>query len=435
MTLQQSSPALVMAAPPARARPRRWGRVHRRFAVRLVLVLMIIGACLAAPLLTPFDPTEQQITARLKPAGTVLPNGRIALLGTDQLGRDIFTRILYGGRISLLISFSGVVLAAAIGITLGLLAGYFGKGVDTVISRAVDVTLGFPGLLLAITLAAALGPGILNVIIALGIAVSLVMLRAMAQRQRLMRSFIREQEAAEAYRSFVALASHQFRTPLAVIDSAMQRLLRSSGTMTHAEIEERANNVRAEVRGLNDLIGATLDVVRLDAGQVSPDPALCDIATLVGRVRERQLNATPDRMITVRVGNEVPPKLETDPLLAEQILGNLISNAIKYSPPSEPVTIHISAENRKILFAVEDRGIGIPEDEQENLFGRFFRASTARGIPGTGVGLSIAAQLARLLGGELEFVSRAGIGSIFVFKLPHEWAVRDAEADTNRAPA
>lgn len=170
MTLQQSSPALVMAAPPARARPRRWGRVHRRFAVRLVLVLMIIGACLAAPLLTPFDPTEQQITARLKPAGTALPNGRIALLGTDQLGRDIFTRILYGGRISLLISFSGVVLAAAIGITLGLLAGYFGKGVDTVISRAVDVTLGFPGLLLAITLAAALGPGILNVIIALGIA-------------------------------------------------------------------------------------------------------------------------------------------------------------------------------------------------------------------------------------------------------------------------
>jgi peptide/nickel transport system permease protein len=138
--------------------------------VRLLVVLAIIFLCLAAPLLTPFDPEQQQITARLKPAMTELADGRVALLGTDQLGRDILTRILYGGRISLIISFSGVILAAGIGITLGLLAGYFGKGIDTTISRIVDIQLGFPGLLLAITLAAALGPGILNVIIALGIA-------------------------------------------------------------------------------------------------------------------------------------------------------------------------------------------------------------------------------------------------------------------------
>lgn len=266
-------------------------------------------------------------------------------------------------------------------------------------------------------------------IIVLGIGLSIIVLRAMAQRQRLLRSFIREQELAEAYRSFVALASHQFRTPLAVIDSAMQRLLRSGESMTRHEIEERAKNVRAEVQGLNELIGATLDVVRLDAGQVSADPAMCDLATLVDRVRERQLKATPDRTIAVRIGDEVPPALETDPLLAEQILGNLVSNAIKYSPPSEPVAIHISAENRQILFAVEDRGIGVPEDEQENLFGRFFRASSARNVPGTGVGLSIAAQLARLLGGGLEFASRAGIGSTFVLKLPDEWtAVRSKPA-------
>ena len=272
-------------------------------------------------------------------------------------------------------------------------------------------------------------------LIVLGVVLAVVMLRTMAQRQRLLHSFIREQETAEAYRSFVALASHQFRTPLAVIDSTMQRLLRSGDHMTQAEIAERARNVRAEVRGLNELIGAALDVVRLDAGQVSADPSDCNISTLVDSVRSRQLKATPGRSIAFQIGNEVPATFETDPLLVEQVLDNLLSNAIKYSPPTEPVAIRVTAENRQIVFAVEDRGIGIPEDERENLFGRFFRASTARGIPGTGVGLSIAAQLARLLGGELEFVSRAGIGSIFVFKLPHEWAVRDAEADTNRAPA
>ena len=272
-------------------------------------------------------------------------------------------------------------------------------------------------------------------IIILGTVLSVIMLRSMAQRQRLMRSFVREQEIAEAYRSFVALASHQFRTPLAVIDSSMQRLLRSGRGIKPEEIEERAGHVRAEVRGLNELIGATLDVVKLDAGQVSADPARCDIAMLVDRVRARQLEATPGRTITVRVGREVPPAIETDQLLAEQIMGNLVSNAVKYSPQTEPVFIRVTAENRQICFAVEDRGVGIPEDEQEKLFGRFFRASTAQDVPGTGVGLSIASQLARLLGGELEFVSRAGIGSTFTLRLPNEWASPGTAPRVERLPA
>src|SRR5690606_30856516 len=134
------------------------------------------------------------------------------------------------------------------------------------------------------------------------------------------------------------------------IDSTMQRLLRSGDQMTQAEIAERARNVRAEVRGLNELIGAALDVVKLDAGQVSADPSECNITTLVDSVRERQLKATPGRMISVHIGSEVPATFETDPLLAEQILVNLVSNAIKYSPPTEPVVIRVTAENRQVLF-------------------------------------------------------------------------------------
>ena len=271
-------------------------------------------------------------------------------------------------------------------------------------------------------------------IIGLGVVLSAFMLRAMAQRQRLLRSFIREQEIAEAYRSFVALVSHQFRTPLAVIDSAMQRMLRSGSAMRQAEIEERARNVRAEVHGLNELIGATLDVVRLDAGQVSADPSRCDIAMLVGRVRERQLEASPSRAITVQIGSEVPPTFETDSLLVEQVLGNLLSNAVKYSPPSEPISIRLTAENGQIWFSFEDRGVGIPLDEQENLFGRFFRASTAKGVPGTGIGLTIASQLAHLLGGDLKFTSRSGIGSTFTLRLPIEWSISDRDRSAKTPP-
>lgn len=258
-------------------------------------------------------------------------------------------------------------------------------------------------------------------IIALGIFLSVMMLRTMAERQRIRMSLSRERESAELYRSFVGLVSHQFRTPLAVIDSSMQRILRSGDAMDQAEIERRALQVRSEVRDLTRLIEATLEVIRLDTGQVAMKPRNCDIAALLERVKARQLTETPDRAIDIVIGDEVPPSFVSDPFLAEQVLTNLVSNAVKYSPETETVLIGVRAENRQICFSVQDQGIGIPAEEQDKLFGHFFRASTAQEVPGTGVGLSISAQLAELLGGRLDFVSTAGIGSTFTLRLPDEW--------------
>lgn len=271
---------------------------------------------------------------------------------------------------------------------------------------------------------AAIGQVIISIvaIIVLGIFLSLTLLRAMAERQRVGQFLSRERETAELYRGFVALVSHQFRTPLAVIDSAMQRVLRSGKAMPRSEIDRRASQVRAEIAGLTNLLDATLDVVRLEAGQVTATPAQCAINELVERVKARQLAQTPGRAIRVSIADNVPPSVTTDPVLAEQILTNLLSNAVKYSPKTEPVSVSVTAENRQIRFAVEDRGIGVPHDEQAKLFSRFFRASTAQGVPGTGVGLSTSYQLAQLLGGALEFVSHAGIGSIFTLRLPDDWA-------------
>lgn len=258
-------------------------------------------------------------------------------------------------------------------------------------------------------------------IIALGIFLSVMMLRTMAERQRIRMSLSRERESAELYRSFVGLVSHQFRTPLAVIDSSMQRILRSGDAMDQAEIERRALQVRSEVGDLTRLIEATLEVIRLDTGQVAMKPRNCDIAALLERVKARQLTETPDRAIDIVIGDEVPPSFVSDPFLAEQVLTNLVSNAVKYSPETETVLIGVRAENRQICFSVQDQGIGIPAEEQDKLFGHFFRASTAQEVPGTGVGLSISAQLAELLGGRLDFVSTAGIGSTFTLRLPDEW--------------
>lgn len=255
-------------------------------------------------------------------------------------------------------------------------------------------------------------------IIALGVFLCVILLRAMAQKQRIQHSLTQEQEVREAYRSFVALVSHQFRTPLAVIDSSMQRLLRQGDVLSGDELRERARRVRDEVQGLTRLVDTTLDTVRLDGDGIQTNPRECDVRTLAERLIASQTEATPGRRISLSIGDEVPPRLRTDPLLAEQVLGNLLSNAVKYSPHNETVFLRVRAESNRILFSVEDRGVGIPDEEQGRLFSRFFRATSAKGTRGAGIGLSVCHQLAQTLGGHLTFESRSGLGSTFTLALP-----------------
>ncbi len=142
---------------------------RRRFRVNASLLMggMIVGvmvfAALFAPLLTPYDPIRLNIPARFQP-----PSAE-HWFGTDQYGRDVFTRVLYGARYDLLIAVLAVALAAGVGTPLGMLAGYFRGLTDTVIMRLMDLLLAFPNILLAMTLAAVLGPSLNNAILAVSI--------------------------------------------------------------------------------------------------------------------------------------------------------------------------------------------------------------------------------------------------------------------------
>ncbi|MEH7308569.1 ABC transporter permease, partial [Neobacillus drentensis] len=128
-----------------------------------IFILIVVICAIFAPIIATHDPYEMVMSDRLlKP----MEDGHI--LGTDQYGRDLFTRIVYGARVSLEVGLVSVVLAMFIGVTLGLISGYYGGWIDTIIMRIVDIVLSFPVLLLAIALVAALGPGIENVILALG---------------------------------------------------------------------------------------------------------------------------------------------------------------------------------------------------------------------------------------------------------------------------
>lgn len=153
---------------------------RRRFARRVwqlrmgvlggVILLVLVLSAAFAPWVATHDPYEQDIITRLKPPAFVAGGDTEFLLGTDQLGRDMFSRIVYGARISLTVGISAVAVAASIGVLLGLVAGYFGGKVDAVVDFAVNAMLAFPFILLAMALVVALGASMQNIILALGLS-------------------------------------------------------------------------------------------------------------------------------------------------------------------------------------------------------------------------------------------------------------------------
>jgi len=142
---------------------------NRAALIGLVILLGVAGSALFAATIAPFDPIVQEITLRLKPPGWSPPGGRIYLLGTDHLGRDILSRLIFGARISLIIGLSAVTVAGTLGTLIGLVAGYRGGRVDDFCMRLTDTMLAMPFILLALAVIAVLGPSLRNIILVLGI--------------------------------------------------------------------------------------------------------------------------------------------------------------------------------------------------------------------------------------------------------------------------
>jgi peptide/nickel transport system permease protein len=165
-----TKPGILSEAVELPRHERRWVLARRLWRNKLgvaggAIVLVITLAAIAAPLIAPYDPDFVDLTGRMKPVGT---SGH--LLGTDIFGRDLLSRVIWGGRISLTMGLLATVFSASIGILFGIISGYFTGPVDTVIMRITDVMLAFPYILLAIVIVATLGPGIRNTMLAIGIA-------------------------------------------------------------------------------------------------------------------------------------------------------------------------------------------------------------------------------------------------------------------------
>jgi peptide/nickel transport system permease protein len=160
---REAALSLVPGRSPTRDALRRLARDYMALA-GIAFLLLVILVSILAPVLAPRDPIETNLSQRLAPIGA--PGYP---LGADDLGRDILSRLIWGGRISLLVGFSAVMVAMTLGIIIGLLSGYFGRWVDSVFMRLIDILMAFPAILLAITIVASLGPGLRNAMLAVAV--------------------------------------------------------------------------------------------------------------------------------------------------------------------------------------------------------------------------------------------------------------------------
>lgn len=180
-------------------------RHNKAAAVALVVFGVILLSSIFAPLVAPHDPFATDLSLRLKPPGTASSGGLPHLLGTDALGRDTLSRIIYGGRVSLLVGFSSVIFSGVVGVTLGLIAGYFGGKSDTLIMRFVDFQMSMPSLLIALLVLYVLGSSLVNVVLVLAITRWMVYARV----TRGMMLTLREEPFVEASK---ALGASPWRT-------------------------------------------------------------------------------------------------------------------------------------------------------------------------------------------------------------------------------
>jgi two-component system OmpR family sensor kinase len=228
-----------------------------------------------------------------------------------------------------------------------------------------------------------------------------------------------ERHLTQMQRNFVSMASHEFRTPLTIIDGHAQRLIKVGYRLRTDEINARAGKVRAAVLRMTHLIDNLLNSSRLIEGGAALyfHPQEFDLRELMHDICQLHHEIAPGNELVETYGGAWLTMVG-DPKLLSQVFNNLLSNAIKYSPGGSPIRIGASIQTERAVVTVEDQGLGIPAADIDRLFERYFRGSNVSGIVGTGVGLNLVKMVVDLHGGDIVVESTEGKGSRFTVRLP-----------------
>jgi PAS domain S-box-containing protein len=228
----------------------------------------------------------------------------------------------------------------------------------------------------------------------------------------------KERELNELRSRFVAMTSHEFRTPLATILSSAELLKYYGDRIPAEEKMEVIETIESSVHRMTRMLDRVLLLGKADAQMLEFNPREIDLHALCSELVEEVKTQYPDSKHTIVCTFDAHTRIgKFDEKLLRHVFGNLLSNALKYSPDGGEVSFSIERESGRVVFRVRDHGIGIPPEEVPHLFESFHRASNVGDIQGTGLGLAIVKNSVQLHGGEIQVSSNMGAGTTFAVTL------------------
>ena len=231
-----------------------------------------------------------------------------------------------------------------------------------------------------------------------------------------------EQEVDRMKSEFISLASHQLRTPLSAIKTYSHML--SDGYMGEVNTTQKKSlrTIISAANRMNELISTLLNITRMESGTIAVNPKLLQVDKVCEEVVKELSHMATDQSVDLqfKTPTATPKTVKTDSLILKEIISNLVSNGIKYTPENGSVIISVRARTTDILVQVSDTGWGIPKHAQEQIFSKFFRAQNIvkRETTGTGLGLYLVKGLVDAIGGKIWFKSEEGQGTDFFLSLP-----------------
>jgi signal transduction histidine kinase len=230
----------------------------------------------------------------------------------------------------------------------------------------------------------------------------------------------KEKDLNELKSRFVSMASHEFRTPLGGILTSVSLIGKYSNPEDAPKREKHILNIKKSVKNLTNILNDFLSLDKLDQGKVSSSPVQFNIIHFINEMAE-ELAETTDKNHVITVEHQSQSvSIYQDKEMIRNVVINLISNAIKYSPDHSTVIIRTYTSQSQFYLEIQDQGMGIPKEDQKHLFERFFRANNVTNLQGTGLGLNIVRRYVDLMGGEINFKSKESAGTTFIVSLPLE---------------
>ncbi|MDO8504666.1 MAG: ATP-binding protein [Candidatus Liptonbacteria bacterium] len=220
---------------------------------------------------------------------------------------------------------------------------------------------------------------------------------------------------------FVSLASHQLRTPLSAINWYAEMLLDGDAGKLNKKQQDYTSEIYASSKRMSNLVGALLNVSRIELGTFAIEPKQINVSEIADSIlKELKPKIDSKNVVIARGYSAEMPAINADPNLLRMILQNIISNSVKYTAPGGKITISVSKNDKNILLSVADTGYGIPANQQEHIFQKFFRADNIIPIEtdGTGLGLYITKEVLEKTGGSIHFESEENKGTTFTVTIP-----------------